>query len=85
MALQAKLLSHCFLKSCSIVNFQNVAPILHSNLFEMNTASITNKRLLYKEKGGYKFMVSLETITFYCFINFINLENEEITIDWRID
>ena len=44
MALQAKLLRHCFSKSCSILNFQNVAPILHSNLFEMNTASITNKK-----------------------------------------
>ena len=47
--------------------FQNVAPILHSVICsEMNTASITNKRLLQKERGGCKFRFSLETVTFYC-------------------
>ena len=49
MAFQAKLLSHCFSKSKNYgyETFQNVAPILHSVIcFEMNPASITNKRLL---------------------------------------
>ena len=47
--------------------FQNVAPILHSVISsEMNTASITNKSLLQNERGSYKFMFSLETVTFYC-------------------
>ena len=49
MVFQTKLLSHCFSKSKNYgyETFQNVAPILHSVIcFEMNTASITNKRLL---------------------------------------
>ena len=42
MAFQAKLLSHCFSKSHSMVT-----PILQSEICsEMNTASITNNRLL---------------------------------------
>ena len=45
----------------------NKAPNLHSVTYsEMNTASITNKKLLLKEKGSYKFMFSLEIVTFYC-------------------
>ena len=32
----------------------------------MNTASITNKRLLLKERGNYKFIFSLKPVTFYC-------------------
>ena len=44
----------------------NKAPNLHSVICsEMNTASITNKRLLLKERGSYTFMYSLETVTFY--------------------
>ena len=46
---------------------QNAAPILHSVICsEINTASIKNKRLLSKERGSYKFMFSLETVTLYC-------------------
>ena len=45
----------------------NKAPNLHSVTYsEMTTASITNKRLLLKERCSYKFMFSLETVTFYC-------------------
>ena len=47
MALQAKLLSHCFSKSCSIVTFQNVVPILHSVIC---LRWITN----YKQKAAVK-------------------------------
>ena len=32
---------------------------------EMNTASITNKRLLQKERGSYELVFTLETVTFY--------------------
>ena len=32
----------------------------------MNTGSIRNKRLLWKERDGYKIMFPLETVTFYC-------------------
>ena len=40
---------------------------MHSVIcYDMNTASVRNKRLLQKEKGSYKFMFSLETVTFYC-------------------
>ena len=47
--------------------FQNVAPIMHCVICsEMNTALVTNKRLLQKESGSYKFMFSLEYVTFYC-------------------
>ena len=45
----------------------NKAPNLDSLICtEMNATSITNKRLFQKERGSYKFMFSLETITFYC-------------------
>ena len=51
----------------------NKAPNLHSVIcFEMNTALITNKRLLLKERGSYKFMFSLETVTLYCKKDFTN-------------
>ena len=47
--------------------FQNVALILHSVICsEMNAALVTNKRLLQKERGSYKFIFSLETVTCYC-------------------
>ena len=47
--------------------FQNVAPILDSVIYsEMKTGSVTNNRLLKKERRSYKFMFSLETITFNC-------------------
>ena len=47
--------------------FSNKTPNLHFVICpEMNTASVTNKRLLQKERGSYKFMFPLETITFYC-------------------
>ena len=39
----------------------NAPPVICS---EMKTASITNKQL-QKEKGSYKLMFSLETVTFY--------------------
>ena len=38
----------------------------------MNTVSVTNKRLLLKEKDDYKFMFSLEAVTFYCKKDFTN-------------
>ena len=61
MAFQAELLQYGY------ETFQNVAPILYSVIcFEMNTASITNKKLLQKERDSCKFMSSLETVTFYC-------------------
>ena len=45
----------------------NKAPNLRSVICsEIKTASITNKRLRYKERGSYKFMFSLETVSFYC-------------------
>ena len=75
MASQAKLLSHCFSKSYSMANetFQSVAPILHSVICsEMNTASLTSKRLLQKERGSYKFMFS--SVHFY-----LLLENDFTT------
>ena len=47
--------------------FQNVTPILHSVICsEMNTVSVTNKRLLLKERGSYKFIFFFETVNFYC-------------------
>ena len=40
---------------------QNVTPILHSVICsEMNTAPKE------KERGSYKFIFSLKTVTFYC-------------------
>ena len=48
-------------------NLQNVTPILHSVICsEMNTNPITNKRLLKRKGGSYKFIFSLKTVTFYC-------------------
>ena len=32
----------------------------------MNIASVTNQRLLSKERGSNKFAFTLETVTFYC-------------------
>ena len=44
----------------------NKAPNPHSAIFSaMNSASFTNKRLLSKKIGNYKFTFSLETVTFY--------------------
>ena len=51
----------------------NNTPNLHFVIFsEVNTASFTNKRLLWKERGCYKFMLSLESATFHC-KNFLQL------------
>ena len=45
----------------------NKAPNLHSVIYsEINTASVTNKRLLLNERGSCVFMFSLEIVTFYC-------------------
>ena len=45
----------------------NKAPNLHFAISsEINTALITNKKLLLKERGNYKFIFSLKTITFHC-------------------
>ena len=47
--------------------FQNVALILYSVIRpEINATSITNKRLLQKERGSYKFTLSFEAVIFYC-------------------
>ena len=48
MTFQAKLLGHSFSKLYSMATFQDAAPISRSAVIcsEMNTASITNKRLL---------------------------------------
>ena len=72
MALQAKLLSYCFSKSyLGYETFQNVAPILHSAIFsEINTLQLQTKGCCKKERGSYKFMFSLETVTSYCKIIF---------------
>ena len=54
MAFHVKLLMPCFSKSCSMVMklSKNFASILHSVICsEINNASITNKRLLQKERG----------------------------------
>ena len=51
----------------------NKAPNLHSAISsEINTALITNKKLLLKERGNYKFIFSLETVTFHCKKKFTN-------------
>ena len=51
----------------------NKAPNLHSAICsEMNTASFAKKRLLFKKRSGYKFVFSLETVTFYCKKDFTN-------------
>ena len=47
--------------------FQKVGPILHFVIYsEMNTGSITNNRLLKNQRRSYKFIFSLETVTFNC-------------------
>ena len=47
--------------------FQNVVPILRYLICtEMYTALVTNKRLLEKESGCYKFIFPAETVTFLC-------------------
>ena len=47
--------------------FQKVGPILHSVIYsEMNTGSVTNNRLLKNQRRSYKFIFSLETVTFNC-------------------
>ena len=49
------------------LNISLKAPNLHCVICsEMNTASITNKRLLEKGRGSYEFMFALKIVTFYC-------------------
>ena len=55
------------LSKLNVSLISNSAPNLHSVICsEMNTASNINKGLLSKERGSDKFILPLETITFYC-------------------